>query len=224
MTIERAYVEFLMLVNRNATNNKTNVDKARFVILFCNSQIKYLEKVLEKRNEDEIRHVQKLLVRDLPVVFVPSKSGDNYSAFALPENYFDFSNIVAIAKNDYCSGRKMTLIEAKSEDTEERWKDSNSNPSFEFAESYYHFSEDTVLLFKDGFEYEEVALTYYRYPVPVEIEGYKKEDGSVSTINVDPELDNKVVRKILIDMEKEFSAINSDPQGYQMSKDRLFTT
>ena len=220
MTIQETYIEFLNLVNRNATNNRTNVDKPRFVMLFNNMQNKYLEWSLDKRNEDSIRNVQAVLVKNLNL----TQNGleETHTNYALPENYFDFSNITASVTTDCCEANNMLLFETKSEDVEEKLADTNTQPSFEYRESFYHFSNNSVVLYKKGFEYSKVLLTYYRYPRQVDIAGYPKLDNTLST-DIDPEFDDKVVNRILLAMSKEFSAINSDANGYQITKDRLFT-
>lgn len=220
MTANEAYTQYLVLINRNATNNKTNVDKPRFVLGFNNIQNKYLEYSLDKRNEDSIRNVQKVLVKDTLLSQTESKERD--SKFALPGNYFDFANIVAKVKTDCCPEDFIKLDEIKSEDAEEKWSDTNNTPSYEWRESVYFFSNNTVVLLKKDFEYTKVLLTYYRYPVQIDLAGYIKPDGTASS-NIDPEFDDKVVNTILLAMSKEFAAINSDAGKYQLDKDRLFT-
>jgi hypothetical protein len=220
MTIGETYIRFLQLVNRNATNNKINVDKVRFVLLFNDIQNRFVRWKLDKRNEDEIREIQRLLVQESPLVL--NQSRDTHNSYSLPENYFDFANVWAKAKNDCCDPRRIHLFEVKSEDVEEKLTDVNTQPSFEFNESFYYFSNDSILIYKKDFEIDKVYLTYYRYPTQIDIEGYIPLDGTTPQ-NIDPEFDDKVVNQILVAMAKEFSAINADTAGYQLDKDRLFT-
>lgn len=220
MTIQEAYIQFLNLVNRNATNNRTSVDKTRFIMLFNDIQNRYVVWNLEKRNEDSIRNVQALLVKNTPLALIESK--DNYSRFTLPENYFEFANLSAKAKTDCCEADDMLLYEVKSEDVEEKLVDTNHQPSFEYRETFYHLGDNSIVVYKKDFTIEAVKLTYYRYPVQVDIEGIVRPDQTISG-NVDPEFDDKVLGIILLAMAKEFAAINSEAAEYQLSKDRLFT-
>jgi hypothetical protein len=220
MTIQEAYIQFLNLVNRNATNNRTSVDKPRFVMLFNDIQNRYVVWNLEKRNEDSIRNVQALLIKNTPLTLVENK--DNYSRFTLPENYFEFANLTAKAKTDCCEADDMLLFEVKSEDVEEKLVDTNHQPSFEYRETFYHLGDNSIVVYKKDFTIEAVKLTYYRYPVQVDIEGIVRPDQTTSG-NVDPEFDDKVVGIILLAMAKEFAAINSETAEYQLNKDRLFT-
>ena len=220
MTIGEAYTRFLMLVNRNATNNRIHVDKPRFILLFNGVQNKFVEWSLDKRNQDSIRDIQKILVQDFTLSL--TDSNENQDRFALPTDYFDLSNISAKAKNGCCDARRITLYEVKSEDVEEKLADKYSEPSFDWEESFYYLTQDSVSIYKKDFTIEEAKLTYYRYPIQVDISGYTRLDNTVSS-DIDPEFDDKVVGRILLAMAKEHSANISDPTGYQMDKDRLFT-
>ena len=55
MNIGTAYLKFLEKVNKNYTNDNISVDVGRFVSLFNAKQIRFLEYVLEKRNEENLK-------------------------------------------------------------------------------------------------------------------------------------------------------------------------
>lgn len=218
--INEAYVKFLNLVNRNATNNNINVDRLRFIILFNSTQNKYLEWILEKRNEDATRYVAPLLLLEQPLTLSSKK--EQFDEYKLPTNYFDLANLHIYAESGKCKDQRMTTFEAKIEDVEELLNDENNKPSFEFRETFYLTSNNKVVVYKDGFSINKVLLSYYRYPKKVDIQGYIHLDGTPSE-DIHPELDDKVVDRILLAMSKEFSAINGDTAKYQLDKDRLFT-
>lgn len=220
MTTEQAFVQFLTLVNRNATNNKVNVDKPRFVILYNDIQRRYVEWILEKRNEDVIRFVSRLLIQEFPLTVSASK--ETHNLYSLPANYFDLANVHVYASTDCCGKQRFQTHEVKSEDVEELLADENNKPSFKAAETFYLTTSNNVAVYKDDFTIEDVLLSYYRYPVEIDISGYIRPDSNAST-TINPEFDDKVVNRILIGMAKEFSAINSDTAAYQLDKDRLFT-
>lgn len=220
MKIAKAYLLFTELVNRSATNNNTSVDLPRFVSLFNWNQIKYVEWLLEKRNEDDVRDVSKLLIPQKELKLKRTKG--TYSAFSLPKDYFNFANLFIEAKKSKCIASDFLLFEARADDVHELLGDSNNEPSFEDRETFYHFIEDSVMIYKKDFEIQKSFMTYYRYPRAVDIEGYIKADDSQS-VSIDPEFDDKVVQKILLAMSKEFSAINNDQTSYAINKDRLST-
>lgn len=221
MTVKNAYLQFLQLVNRNATNNNVNVDQYRFVRLFNFAQNRYVRYILNKRNDDSIRDIQILLVPEQTLV--PAESTENYSSFSLPTDFFDFANVKAKAKTECCETDSMLIYEVKSEDVEEKLNDEYSLPSFDWRETFGFLSENNFLVYKKDFEIEELFLTYYRYPRQIDLEGYIKiEDGITPSTDIDPEFDDKIVEKILLVASQEFAAINDDTTGYQLDKDRLF--
>lgn len=218
--INEAYLKFINLVNRNATNNNISVDKPRFIILFNTVLNKYVEWVLEKRNEDAIRYVAPLLSLEVPLELSSKK--EKFDEFKLPTNYFDLANLHVYAENGKCKNQRMTTFEAKIEDVEELLNDENNKPSFEFRETFYLTSNKNAVVYKDGFSINKVLLSYYRYPVQVDISGYTRIDGTPSQ-DINPELDDKAIDRVLVAMSKEFSANNGDTAKYQLDKDRLFT-
>ena len=220
MTIQDTYIRFLDLANRNATNNRVNVDKPRFIMMYNDIQRRYVEWVLEKRNEDEIRYIQLLLVNDKQLTVKDNRQ--TYTSYSLPVDYFDFSNVSIQASSSCCPKVRMTAFEVKSENREELLTDEFNKPSIDYAETFYYFSDNSILIYKDNFDISNVKLTYYRYPRLVDIGGYINLNNAPST-DIHPEFDDKVVNRIIIGMAKEFSAINSDSGQYNADKDRLFT-
>lgn len=220
MTINEAYLKFLEKINKNYTNDNLSGDRGRFISIFNEVQNKFVEWVLEKRNEDDIRDIQKLLKYDSRLKL--KQKVLNHQDFELPIDFFSFSNIQAYASNDSCKDKKLFLFEIKQENREELLQDEFNKPSFKYRESFYSFGSDDVKIYVDDFDISKVYLTYYRYPKQVDIEGYIKEDGTFS-VNIDPELDDKIVDRILTACSKDFNINSENLQRVQFDKDRIFT-
>lgn len=220
MTIEQAYLQWLQLVDRNLTNNNISADKPRFIMAFNSLQNRYLEWLLEKRNEDAIRYASPLLEPNKNLQ--KSASTPSYESFDLPTDYFDFANLAVFASKGGCKDQRVFTFEVKSEDVEELLADVDNRPSFEYRETFYYTASNKINVFKTDFSIDKAQLTYYRYPKKVDIVGYIKEDGSSSS-SVDPEWDDKSVTRILIAMSKEYVANNADANKYQIERDRLFS-
>lgn len=221
MTIEQAYLQFVNQVNRNLTNNNINVDKPRFILLYNDIRNRYIEWVLEKRNEDAIRYIAPLLKPNVKLNKIGTKH--TYDDFTIPEDYFDLANLHIHGSNGNCKDIEIKAREVKVEDVEEKYQDEFQKPNLAWRETFYHTADNKILIYKKDFDIQEAFLSYYRYPIKVDIEGYTHLDGTASQ-NVNPELDDKVVGRILVAMSKEFSAINEDSQGYQIDNNRLFTS
>ena len=220
MKINEAYIHFVDLVNRNATNNNINVDKFRFISLYNKVSVEYVSWILEKRNEDVIRHISPLLILEKPLKAKEHKP--SHSLFTLPTDYFDMSNLHVTATKGDCKGEKIYTFEVKSENIEELLSDSSNKPSFRFRETFYFTSNNAVAVYKDDFTLDQVNLSYYRYPKQVDIAGYIHTDGS-SSKDIHPEFDDKVVHKILTAMAKQFAATNGDQLAFQMNQAKLFS-
>ena len=220
MTSEVAYFEYTRLVNRNATNNHVNVDKGRFVLAFNDMQDKYLQWLLDHRSDDTIRIAQKMLLKDQELSLV--YTFPTHSTYSLSGDYFEHANLRVIASKDCCEDKELRTFEVKSENTEELWADEFQKPSFEFEETFYFFTDNKVSVARDGFDISKVCHTYYRYPNKIDISGYINFDGNPST-TINPEWDDKVVRRILLAMSTDFAAINDEQGKYALDKDRLFT-
>lgn len=221
MQINEAYIRYLDLVNKNATNNNASVSKARFVINFNDIAIKYVEWMLEKKNDDSIRNIAFLLNLDKEINKLTSE--DRFDVFNLPDDYFDFSNLSVIGSKNSCKEKRLSTYEAKADDVEELYWDESNKPSFEYRETFYVLSKDkTVSVYKDGFSIDKGLLSYIRKPKEVDIAGYVNANNQPST-NINPEFDDRVTLKILQAMAKDFTAKTGDSGNYQLNKDRLFS-
>lgn len=221
MKIETAYLKFVDLVGENSTNNNTAVDASRFIFLFNTSQNKFVEWVLNKRNEDKIRYISNLLVES--ELQYDSKT-EVAHFFQKPEDFFDHSNLIVYASTKTCPTRKLDKVfEIKSDDVEEMLADEYNKPSFEFSETFYHYTGKGLKIYTNSeFSIDKAKLTYYRYPVQVNISGYINEFNQNSQ-TVHPEFDDKVVDRILQVMAKDFSSNNQDTTAYQMNLAQVFS-
>jgi hypothetical protein len=189
--------------------------------MFNDIQNRYIEWILEKRNEDDIRDIQKILIIERPLVEV--SSDESHYKFALPLDFFNFANITAIASTECCKDARLLVWEVKSEDVEEKLNDKHNEPTFNYRETFCYLTSNTIAVYRKDFDITKVLLSYYRYPVQVDIDGYINRLTQQPSSNIDPEFDDKVVNRILLAMAKEFAGINENTAGYQVAKDRLFT-
>lgn len=221
MNVQDAYLSFLEKVNQNNTNDNISADKGRFVTIYNEEQNRYVEWLIEKRNVSKVHDIQKILVKDKVLDFGSKK--ENVQNFLLPKNFFSFVNIKGFAGNGVCSNQPMLLFEVKPENVHELLADDNNKPSFEFRESFYTISSDSVNVYVENFSLEKLLLTYYRYPVQVDIAGYIKSNGKASK-NIDPEFDDKVVDRIITACAKAFNVNNDNLQRFQLDRDRLYSS
>lgn len=213
MRIQQAYLDFLNLVEKNATNNNLDVDKSRFVDWFNFVSKKYQEKTLDKRNEDAIREMAPLLKYSESLEL--KEETEKYNIYERPSNFFDLSNVFIKASKGACSAEDFMLDEIKTENLHIRLNDVNTKPSFKARESFYHLLENGVSVYHQGdFEIDDVKLLYYIQMPDVDIEGYIKENGEPSQ-NINPIVDDKTVNKILQMMAVFYVTSSGDLNSYQ---------
>lgn len=216
MTIQETYIKFLEKVNKNYSNDNIGVDFGRFISIFNESQIKFVEWLLEKRNEDDSRLLHKIVVSNK--LLNQRRKDSNGVLFDLPNDYFDFGSLIVTAKGGGCDNAIMDSWEAKLENLEIIYSDEFNEPSFKFRETFYTFVENGLKVYIDkdkSFDIKKVEMSYYRYPREVDIEGYIKSDGTYSK-NIDCEFEDRIVNKILDICVKVFDMNTENLQKYQI--------
>lgn len=220
MRIIDCYLRALQKAEENATNGGIKLDKARFVQLFNEEQNRLVLYLLDKRNEDDIRYLQKLVVYSKDISKNRSIDNQISDLFSLPSDYFDFINVSGVFSRGECSASDFNLWEAKNENVNELLADEFNKPSYDYRDTFYTIGEEGVRVYKGDFNVDKLFLSYYRYPNPVDISGYIKSDNSSST-DIDPELDDKLVDIILNMVEKQFALNESEYNRYQIDSDNV---
>lgn len=216
MNVQLAYDKFQIKVNNNSETGKIAVDRGKFVLIYNEAQNKLIEYILDKKNEDDIRYIQKILVSDH--IIKDSFSKLDYQEFSLPENYFDFSSAYAEASTDKCKAKKIILFEMKDDDKTSLLDDENNKPLFISRESFLHITSDKAKVYKGDFTIDRLLLSYYRYPVQIALENLENPESDFDT-RFNPEFDDKFVDRILSSASGEFE-LNTMSQKAQFDKQR----
>ena len=218
MTPEEAYLKFLQKVNKNYTNDNISVDKGRFVQVYNESQNKFIEWALDKRNEDDIRDIQELVVLDKKL----NEGGkfEEHQSFNLPSDFFSFNNAKAFATKGSCGNTRIFLNEIKHENEEEVLRDKFNKPSFEYREAPYTIGKNAVNIFNGDFKINRVLLNYYRHPIQLDIAGYTNINNKPS-VSVIPEFQDEVIDRILSIAAKEFNINSDNLERVGIDKDRI---
>lgn len=212
MTTEKAYEQFIIKINKNAQTDAIHCDRGRFVVLFNEAQIKHLEYLLDRKNEDEIRYAESFVVPYTPLTL---EDKQDYTEGKLPEDYFDFIGLTARATTDYCSGAKITMYETKLENIDLILSDEFNKPSFDYREAPFKIANKNVIAYQDNFTYDNLSITYYKYPTEIGLEDPDDPESQFNSVN--PEWDNKSTNRILDACSARFLLNNDDPK-YQANK------
>lgn len=220
MRIEDCYLKSLQKAEENATNGGIKMDRARFIQMFNSEQIRLVRSFLDLRNDNRIKHIQRLMVYSRELERKSSFDKPKSVSFSFPDDYLEFVNVDGIFTKGECEATDFAMWETKNEDIQELIADEFNKPTFEYRETFYTIGEDSVRVYISDFDVKSLNMTYYRYPKNVDIEGYVKYDGTQST-SIDPELDDRLVEQILNMIEKQFGLNESEYNRYALDADNV---
>lgn len=109
----------------------------------------------------------------------------------LVPKYMFYLDSYVLADKGSCKDRKIWINRdmAKHGDLQFLLNNSHYKPSFEYQETFNFLSSDEISIFTDGtFTPSKIYISYMRYPIFIDKEGYVKFDGTDS-INQDCELE-----------------------------------
>lgn len=212
MKASEAYEKYIVKSEKNSTNDGLSTDKGRFVILFNEYQNRFVEYTYEKKNEDDIRYIQKLLVEPQPLQY--KTKNKNYYSFELPEDYFDFSNVYSKASKGNCVNKSMDLFEIKDSSRNLILSDEFTSPSFEYRESPFIISNDEIKVFVTDFQVDSVILSYYRYPKQIKLSNPNNPESPLDD-SYDLDFDDKVIDRIISASVGGFD-INNNSERWQL--------
>lgn len=212
-TFEQAYEKTLLKVEKNITNDNSSLDRGRWVLMFNESQNKFIENTLQNRGSDDVRYIEKFLMLDKNISY-SSKTKDFYN-FPLPKNYLDLADVRAQASKGKCKQEVMYLIEVLSENLNQKLQDEYYKPSFKWRESLFLVNSNNISVYTLGeFEVNNILLSYYRYPNQAKLQ---EEDNPESKFNetIELEWDDKSLDRIISMTATEYDLNESDPR-YQL--------
>jgi len=215
MTSEQIYEQFIVKINKNAQTDFVHCDRGRFVILYNEAQDKYLEHLLEQKNEDSIRYAENFVVpnQNLPVDSVV----DDYTLFTIPTDYFDFISLIAKASTDYCQNATIRdMVETKLENIDLILGDEFNSPSFDYRQAPFKIANGQVIAYQKNFTYDSVLFTYYKYPQQIALVTPEDPESQFDN-SKESEWDNKSNNRIIDSTAARFF-LNNDDAKYQATK------
>lgn len=219
MTSTTAYTAFLDLANKLNSNDDVNIDIGRFVLLYNKHAKVWLEiKVRKAKASQSIDEIQQLVRKDVPLV-VASVTNKAVN-FKLPTDWFDHINGYTICTSDSCKDRVIYMDQVKNESKRLVLFDENWRPDFDFEWLPIAVGQDQLQAFFKDFTIQEAFIDYYRYPKDIDIQGYKRPDGALST-NIDPDLDDIYVNEIIDLVVADVSRIYQNNDKAQLDLNRI---
>lgn len=212
MNFEESYQKYLILAESNGTTDKLSTNKGRYAVKYNISQNKIIEWFIENNSTDENRYLQS--IKELNSLGL-LETKTNYTSFSIPENYFDFIDLRVYGGKDKCLKQLFRSREVKGENVSNLLVDAYSTPSFKFRETFFTIAKDAVQVFKKGFEIQATDMSYYRYPIQVELENPDNPESQFKDIQL--EFDDKLINRIILSTVALHELSSDDPK-YQAFK------
>lgn len=213
MTALEAYHLFLLKVNRNDTQQRIAVAVPRFVALFREQALGWLDTALDAAKvTGDTKEYQYLLITE---PLLPTMVTDTKVYFDLPSNYYQLYDGIVEAKRGTCT-KTLYIYDLISLNN---LQDSFTKPSFDWEETLYMLEGNKVKVLKEDFEILSLDLTYYKDPGTIDISGYKNTAGSPS-FTIDPILIDAHTIEVINLCALEHIRSTSQSEDYQIAATR----
>lgn len=220
MTSGDAYTFFLQLANKLNSNDDVNIDIGRFCYLYNKNALIWLEQRVRKtKSSQKIDEIQQLFVKEAPLTLV--NTDNTHANFALPDNWFDFSGGFAVCARGTCNNIQVNAAQIKNDNERLVLFDENWRPDLDFEWLPITIGEDQVQVYFKDFTIQSFFMDYYRFPRPIDIQGYTKPDGVTASINVDPDIDDIYVNEIIDLAVADVSRIYENQEKAQLDVNRI---
>lgn len=220
MKSNEIYKRFLLKNNTNDTNEGANFLISHFVLLFNSEGIRWETERLAKGDDDSLNKLDRLLISDLEVPIVKKFSDSVHCQ--LPDNFFKHVSSYSLSDKGDCKGVKVFNFEKKALNLTEILADDFNTPQFDFQETPCIIINNQIKIYFSDFLIKKVYISYYKTPTQIDISGYTKIDGSISS-DVDSELSDDNIEEILNRLVVEIKRQTKDAEGFQLSKERVQT-
>lgn len=213
MNFEESYEKYIVISESNGTTSNLSTNKSRFAIKYNISQNKVIEWFIENNSTDDNRYLQS--IKEPFKKLNKAESKKDYTSFKLPDNYFDFIDLTVKGTKEKCTNKTLKAREVKGENISNLILDPLSKPSFKYRETFYTISKNSVQVYKDNFDIQDIEMSYYRYPKQIELEDPDNPESNFKKGFLD--FDDKLINRIIF-LTVALHSLSSDDPKYQALK------
>lgn len=227
-------------LNKLSTNEHQQIQLEDKILALNEAQIKLIKQKIDnistvsqmgldsfkKRYED----LQSLIIAyndgELPLT-IKNEELNQWRAnlHTLEPKYMFYIDSYVLADKGICKDRKIWINRdlAKHGDLQFILNNTHYKPSFEYQETFNFLSSDEISIFTDGtFTPTKICISYMRYPVYIDKEGYIKFDGTPST-DVDCELETYLEDELLDLTVQNLAMFTENQSAVQNAQYRIQT-
>ena len=192
-------------LNKLDSQDYDNIECWQVVEAFNKAQVEWVRRqlhginVVQEGDEQSTRRIDDLQLL-LGTINIPFVKSDISSYSDLPTNYLQWKRVDVYAKKGCCDDRRMSVYLAEEGNLNQLLFDDAKKPSFEWAETFATLKSNRVNVYTNNdFDISSGALTYYRQPVRIEVQGcVDPYTGTQTVTNVECEFKDDIV-EVLID-------------------------
>jgi hypothetical protein len=223
------FLKIKQRLNKGDTQDDENFPPYVAVEAYNKACLNVISRIISKNNnyktglESTTNRVDDLqvLINDLPKKLNVSKKDNYFLTEKLPENYFRYIRVFCKGSKKGCEEKDITVFLQEESNLNTLLDNSTVNPSFEWRETIGTIANNHIKVFTlNTFNISNVFLTYIRKPIKIDIEGYIKQDGSLST-NINPDLPEDMIEMIIDEACRILSGDIQDQFSNQISQQNL---
>ena len=186
-----------MRLNKITSSEHQNIPLENKILALNEAQLKLIKRKLDTNNNYQLgldsfkkRYEDlQILVHPFEKLAVTNTTDPAYSSYqadltSLTKKYMLPLDMYALATKGACKDRPVYISRiTKHGDLSTLFANNNYIPSFEYQESLAIISDNKITAYTDGtFSITSLYISYLRYPIEMDYEGYTKFDGTASTI------------------------------------------
>ena len=228
ISVKQLLYKLDMRLNKVATNEHQSIPDEDKILALNEGQLKLIKKKVDINNIFQLgMDGFKKRYEDLQNLTIPyekisvTKSDSLYQSYKADLNNLEHKymlpiSIGAICSKDGCTGRAIVANKVnKHSDIPTLMYNTNYNPSFEYMETLCSISENDLYLYTDGtFVIDYAYVSYMRYPIKMDIEGYITIDG-LPSVTQDCELVDYLEDELLDIVELDLKLNTDNPSTIQ---------
>jgi hypothetical protein len=192
-------------LNKLDSQDYDNIECWQVVEAFNKAQVEWVRRqlhginIVKEGDEQSTRRIDDLQLL-LGTINIPFVKADISSYSDLPTNYLQWKRVDVTAKKGCCDDRRMSVYLAEEGNLNQLLFDDAKKPSFEWAETFATLKNNKVNVYTNNdFDISSGALTYYRQPVRIEVQGcVDPYTGTQTVTNVECEFKDDII-EVLID-------------------------
>jgi hypothetical protein len=187
--VEELIYEFKLNLNKMDRQDNVQVPLEDILVFLNQAQISWVKSKVGENNifrdgyegtRKRIDDLQVLKVNDASLTLQKTTDvlykGYKADLKTIPDYMMYVMSHVGARKEDCKAGLTVDLI--RQNDLSSLYLDANFSPSYEWRTTLATIGQDNIIVYTDDtFEIENLYLTYLRYPMPIDSEGYIKIDG-----------------------------------------------